>query len=107
MYQKSGDMGLVWAVATATASGATSLTLTLPGGAVGTPKIARASGTVGAQVTVQISNSQQIVFLVNPNAPADEKAIPKQASPGKQNQLSATATLSAAGNVYVSVGFQL
>lgn len=103
MKQASGN--LIWASGTATAAGATVLTISLPAGAVGTPKVVRASGSVAATVTVNIGNTQQVTVLVNPNAPPDEKSIPAQAFPAKTGSLSATATLSAAGNVYVAVGF--
>jgi hypothetical protein len=43
---------------------------------------------------------------VNPNSPPVEEVIPKRAFPGKTNSVNVTATLSAAGNVYVSVAFQ-
>jgi hypothetical protein len=100
------DDGLIWAVGTATAAGITNLTLSLPAGAIGTPKKIRVAGTVGATVTLPISNSQQVVVLSNPNAPPSEETIPARAFPGKTNSVTLTANLSAAGNVYVSVGFQ-
>jgi hypothetical protein len=98
--------GLIWAVATATAAGATNLTLSLPSGAIGTPVKLKVAGTVGATVVMQISNSQQVVALVNPNAPPTEEIIPARAFPGKTNSVNVTATLAAAGNVYVSVAFK-
>lgn len=97
--------GLIWASATATSAGTTALTPTLPNGGIGMPVRIKASGSVAAVVTLNISNSQQIVVLVNPNAPPTEEEIPAGAFPGKQNSVAVTADLSAAGDVYVAVGF--
>jgi hypothetical protein len=97
--------GLIWATATATAAGVTNLTPTLPGGAIGMPRKIKASGSVAATVTLNISNSQQIIVLVNPNAPPTEEDVPSNAFPGKQGSVSVVANLSAAGNVFVAVGF--
>jgi hypothetical protein len=107
MWNRTGtkSKGLIWASATATAAGATALTPTLPNGAIGMPVRIKASGSVAATVTLNISNSQQIVVLVNPNAPPTEEEVPAGAFPGKQGSVSVTAELSAAGNVYVAVGF--
>jgi hypothetical protein len=107
MWSRTGSKskGLIWASATATAAGATALTPTLPNGGIGMPTRIKASGNVAATVVLNISNSQQIIALVNPNAPPTEEEIPPGAFPGKQGSVAVTATLSAAGNVYVAVGF--
>jgi hypothetical protein len=100
--------GLVWANAAAnlSAAGSTSLNPALPAGATGMPKKIKASGSVAAIVTLAISNTQQIVVLVNPNAPPTEEEIPTKAFPGPVNSVSINVTTAGAGNVYVAVGFE-
>ena len=96
---------LLWAIGTATAAGATSLTIALPGGAVGTPRVAKISGTVAAYATVNISNTQQVTLTNNPNGPTDTRTLPPKAFPVKTGSVSVTTNLSAAGTVYVEIGF--
>jgi hypothetical protein len=102
------DKPLVWANASASlsAAGSTTLNPALPSGAVGMPVKIKASGSVAAIVTLAISNSAQIVVLVNPNAPASEETIPKNAFPGKVNAVAVTVTTSGAGDVFVAIGFE-
>ena len=100
-----GRTGLQWAVGSATASGATTVTLTLPGGAVGRPVVLRAVGTVAAQVVLTFGNQQQVVALVQPNGPQAEVVIPQGAFKNQVGSVVVTATLSAAGTVYISAGF--
>lgn len=97
--------GLQWANGSATASGATTVTLTLPGGAVGKPVKLKAVGTVAAQITLTYGNQQQVTALVQPNGPAAEEPIPDQAFNNPVASVVVTATLSAAGTVYISAGF--
>ena len=107
MFSNKNAVGanLIDATAQATASGVTALTPALSGGAVGTPVSLSASGTVGALVTMNIGNNQSISVSVNPNAPPERKAIPKNAFSGKVNSVSVSANLAAAGVVNVIVSF--
>ena len=101
----SAKGGLQWANGDATASGATTVTLTLPGGAVGRPVVLKVVGTVAAIVTLTYGNQQQVVALVNPNGPAAETAIPPSAFKNPVGSVVVTANLSAAGTVYIAAGF--
>ena len=101
----AGNQNLLWAIGTATAAGATTLAIALPGGAVGTPKIAQISGTVAASAVINISNTQQVTMACNPNATPAVKPLPAKAFPVKTGSVSVTVTLAAAGNVYVEIGF--
>jgi len=102
------NKGLVWANATATlsAAGSASLTPSLPAGATGIPRKIKAAGNVSAIVTLAIGNTQEIVVLVNPNAPPSEEEIPAKAFDGPVNSVAVTVTTSGAGNVYVAIGFE-
>lgn len=106
MGSAGSDTGLIDATATATASGVTALTPSLPGGSVGTPVLLEVASSVAATLTLNISNNQQLVLIVTPNQPPMRRAIPANAFPSKVSQVSASANLSAAGNLYVRVGFR-
>ena len=102
----NNNKGLIWAsVALDATAGAQSVTATLPGGASGKPKILKAGGAVSALVTLQYGNNQEITAIVNPNAPADSVEIPSQAS-GVTQSVALNVNASAAGYVYIAVGFQ-
>lgn len=87
------------------ASGSQSVTVTLPGGASGVPKVLKVAGAVAASVTMSYGNNQQIVAIVNPNGPMDQVNIPPQAS-GVTQSVTLTVNASAAGYIYIAVGFQ-
>jgi hypothetical protein len=110
MWSNSNTRGkaLIWANASASlsAAGSTSVNPALPGGATGMPRKIRASSSVAAIVTLNISNTQQIVVLCNPNAPPSEEEIPVNSFPGKQNSVAVNISTAGAGEVYVAVGFE-
>lgn len=97
----------LWAQASNTfsAAGTSAQTPTLPGGAVGTPRVVRASGSVSGYVTVNISNTQTVIVPVNPNAPYTEVALPPTAFPTKTGQVSVTLGADGAGTIRCLIGF--
>ncbi len=105
--QPAGRKASLWASAanTFTAAGSSSQTPTLPGGAVGTPVICRASGGVSGLVTVNISNTQTVLVPVNPNAPFTEVELPPGAFPVKTGQVSVTLEADGAGPIRCLIGF--
>lgn len=107
MMGQQGTKATLWASAanTFTAAGNSTQTPTLPGGAVGIPVVVRASGNVSGQVAINISNTQQVIVPVNPNAPYTEVALPANAFPARTGQVSATLTADGAGTIRVLVGF--
>ena len=108
MWQAPANAGIaVWASAanTFSAAGSATSTPTLPGGAIGFPRVVRASGNVSGQVVVNISNNQQVIVPVNPNAPFTEVAIPASAFPIKTGQVSVTLTSDGAGTIRALIGF--
>lgn len=87
------------------AAGSQSETLSLPQGAVGIPKVLKVSGAVSALVTITFGNGAQVVAVCNPNGPKDEVEIPSTAFPNPTNSVAVTVNASAAGYVYIAVGF--
>lgn len=87
------------------AAGAQSGTVTLPSGQVGKPLWMRVSGAVSCLVTVKFGNNSGVDAIVNPNGPADQVDIPASAFPAPTNSVDVTVNASAAGYVYVTVGF--
>ena len=100
----SGGMSAT-AANTFTAAGTASVTATLPGGAVGTPRKIRASGSVSGAVTLQYANAQELTVSVNPNAPYTELDIPPQAFPSKTGEVTVTLTADGAGTIRAIVDF--
>jgi hypothetical protein len=107
MRGNSGNSGVKqWASdALDAAAGSQSVTVSLPQNAVGYPRKLRVSGAVAALVTVNFGNGAQVAAVVNPNGPADTVDIPASAFPNPTNQISLTVNASAAGYVYLAVGF--
>jgi hypothetical protein len=109
MWNRAGtkSKGLIWAIAgnTFTGAGSASVTPTLPNGGIGVPVLMRVSSSVQGNAILNISNSQQIVALSNPNAPPVEVEIPPGAFPGKQGSVAVTLNASGAGTINVAIGF--
>lgn len=102
---RAGNPVKQWASGTATAAGATSVTITLPGGQVGKPIKLRGSGTVSGQIALTYGNNAQVLIPVNPNAPYSEDIIPSSAFPSPTGQVTVTITLDVAGVIRALVGF--
>ena len=109
MYSGKGidESRLIWAsfANTFTAAGTATGNATLPGGAVGTPVVVKGSGTVSGQVALNVSNVQQVIAPVNPNASPSVAPVPKSAFPVKTGAVSLTLTGDGAGVVRALVGF--
>jgi hypothetical protein len=98
----------IHAVSTASPStaGTGTITASLPAGAIGKPRKLSASGNIAGYVALNISNTQQIVCLINPNAPPSVVDIPDEAFPSKTNSVSVSYTVSGAGFIAVDVWFE-
>lgn len=95
-----------WASAALDAvAGTQSLTVSLPAGQVGRPVKLKVAGAVAALVTLAFGNGSNIAAVVNPNGPGDQVDIPASGFPSPTNQVTLTVNASAAGYVYVTVGF--
>ena len=90
---------------TASASGSSSETVTLPGGQVGKPVMLRGSGSVSGQISLTYGNNAEIIVPVNPNAPYAETAIPPSAFPNPTGTVTVTITADGAGTIRALVGF--
>ncbi len=99
--------GLLWASASNTfaAAGSSNQTATLPGSAVGRPRVLRASGSVSGQVSITISNTQTIIAPVNSNAPYTEVELPAYAFPTDTGAVPVTLDADGAGTIRALVGF--
>jgi hypothetical protein len=96
------------AIGTASPStaGSGSLSVSLPAGAVGKPKKLSASGNVAGYVAINIANNQQVICLINPNAPPNTIDIPDEAFPSNTNSVSVSYMVSGAGFISVDVMFE-
>lgn len=90
---------------TATAAGSESATVTLPNGQVGKPVILKGSGSVSGVIKLTFGNAAVISVPVNPNAPAQEAAIPSEAFPALTGSVSLTIEADGAGTIRAYVGF--
>lgn len=85
--------------------GSQSVTITLPAGQSGVPVVLRASGAVGALIQFDIGNGAQKSLTVNPNAAPQEIPLPASAFPLGTQSVTMTVIASAAGYVFIEVGF--
>lgn len=90
---------------TFTGAGTIVQTITLPGGAVGTPKTIKGTGSVSGYVTITYGNGAQVLVPVNPNAPFAERPIPPTAFPSKVGSVSVTLGADGAGVIRAIVSF--
>lgn len=106
-HSGAGAQGLLWASTSNTfaAAGNASKTATLPGSAVGRPRMLRASGSVSGEVDIAVSNTQTLICPVNPNAPYTEIALPSYAFPTATGAVPVTLVADGAGVIRAVIGF--
>jgi hypothetical protein len=106
--ENPGGKKYIHAIGTASpsAAGSGTLSVSLPAGAVGKPKKLSASGNIAGYVAINIANNQQVICLINPNAPPSVIDIPDEAFPSKTNSVSVSYTVSGAGFIAVDVMFE-
>lgn len=109
MPSKASPSNMQSAVATHTATAAetsfTTVAATLPGGAVGVPKVLHCSGSVGGLVQIQFGSQAVRTIAVAPNQLPVDIAIPPSAFPNKVGSVNVQFEAFGAGTLVGVVDF--
>lgn len=109
MQKTGGSSNMQSAVATHTASASessfTTVAATLPGGAVGIPKVLHCSGSVGGLVQIQFGSQAVRTIAVAPNQLPVDIQVPPSAFPNKVGSVNVQFEAFGAGTLVGVVDF--